>query len=101
VRYKLHQVFKVEKLLLWRPVDINRNSMHGIILSFVLLLTVLILPIISTASETSVEKISDHPWDHSPITVYIDYKNVPAHYSPTYYEQINKALKYAKNPDLH
>jgi predicted Zn-dependent protease len=90
----LHQVFRVEKLLLWRPVDINRKSMHGIILSFVLLLTVLILPILSTASETNPEKLSDHPWDHSPITVYIDDKNVPAHYSPTYYTQINKALKY-------
>lgn len=53
-----------------------------------------ILPILSTASENSPEGLSDHPWDHSPITVYIDDKNVPVDYSPTYYSQIEKALDY-------
>jgi predicted Zn-dependent protease len=42
----------------------------------------------------SYKSISDHPWDHSPITVYIDDINVPADYSPTYYAQIEKALDY-------
>lgn len=59
-----------------------------------LLLTVLILPIASTASEFNYPRILDHPWDHSPITVYIDNKNVPPHYSPTYYIQVQKALNY-------
>lgn len=68
--------------------------MHGIGLFFVLLLITLILPFVSTASEENPEKISAYPWDHSPITVYIDNKSVPEHYSPTYYSQIEKALEY-------
>lgn len=55
---------------------------------------VVILPIVSTASESDYPRISDQPWDHSPITVYIDNKNVPSHYSPTYYTQVQKALDY-------
>ena len=68
--------------------------MYGIRLFFVLLLITLILPFVSTASEENPEIILDYPWDHSPITVYIDNKNVPEHYSPTYYAQIEKALEY-------
>jgi len=68
--------------------------MHGIILSFVLLLIILVLPILSTASELNPERLSDQPWDHSPITVYIDNKSLPLHYSPTYYTQIEAALEY-------
>jgi len=68
--------------------------MHGIILSFVLLLIVLVFPILSTASELNPERLSDQPWDHSPITVYIDNKSLPLHYSPTYYTQIEAALEY-------
>jgi predicted Zn-dependent protease len=68
--------------------------MHGIGLFFVLLLITLILPFVSTASEENPEKISAYPWDHSPITVYIDNKSLPEHYSPTYYSQIEKALEY-------
>jgi predicted Zn-dependent protease len=68
--------------------------MNGIILCSVLLLVLTILPVLSTASETSPEKLLDHPWSHSPITVFIDDKNVPADYSPTYYVQIEKALDY-------
>ncbi|WP_340820143.1 matrixin family metalloprotease [Methanolobus sp. WCC4] len=34
------------------------------------------------------------PWDHSPITVYIDERDVPEHYSPSYREDVEKALEY-------
>ncbi len=68
--------------------------MHGIKLSVVLLLMVLILPTISTASEANPERILDYPWNHSPITAYVENKSVPEHYSPTYYMQIEKALEY-------
>lgn len=68
--------------------------MNGIRVFFVLFLTVTILPLLSTASETGPEMYSDHPWNHSPITVYIDDKNVPEDYSPSYYTQIEEALKY-------
>jgi predicted Zn-dependent protease len=68
--------------------------MNKIRLFFVLLLLALILPTVSAASEANPERLLDHPWDHSPITVYIDNKDVPEHYSPTYYTQIEKALEY-------
>lgn len=68
--------------------------MYKIRLFFVLLLLALILPTVSAATEANPERLLDHPWDHSPITVYIDNKDVPEHYSPTYYTQIEKALEY-------
>ncbi len=63
-------------------------------LLFLLLFLALILSITSKASEFSYPKILDHPWDYSPITVYINNKTVPLHYSPTYYADIEKALNY-------
>jgi predicted Zn-dependent protease len=54
----------------------------------------LILPISPAVSEYNYPRILDHPWNHSPITVYIDNKSVPPHYSPTYYTQVQKALNY-------
>ncbi|RXA21766.1 matrixin family metalloprotease [Methanosarcina sp. MSH10X1] len=54
----------------------------------------LVLPLASAASEPDYPRILGHPWDHSPITVYIDNKTVPPHYSPTYYAQVQKALNY-------
>lgn len=63
-------------------------------LCFLLLLILFVLPVLSTASETGTEVISEYPWDHSPITVYIDDKNLPPKYSPTYYSQAEKALEY-------
>ncbi|RPJ79610.1 MAG: peptidase [Alphaproteobacteria bacterium] len=55
---------------------------------------VLTFLIASTASEYIYPKTLDQPWDHSPITVYIDNKNLPPHYNPSYYTQIEKALNY-------
>jgi predicted Zn-dependent protease len=63
----------------------------------VLLLSILVLPIVSADSDTNPERLLDYPWDHSPITVYIDNSNVPEHYSPTYYTQIEKAMEYWEN----
>lgn len=54
----------------------------------------LVLPTAPAASEFNYPRISDHPWDHSPITVYIDNKSIPPHYNPTYYTQVQKALNY-------
>jgi predicted Zn-dependent protease len=55
---------------------------------------VLVLPTVLAESEANPERLLDHPWDHFPITVYIDDSNVPEHYSPTYYTQVEKAMKY-------
>ena len=77
-----------------RQVYINRNDRYGIRLLFLLFLMILIFPIASAASGYSYPKTLDYPWDHSPITVYIDNKSVPPHYNPSYYTQIEKALQY-------
>ncbi len=84
----------VSPIITRRQVYITQNGRSGIRLLFLLLLTVLILPIASAASEFNYPRILDHPWDHSPITVYIDNKSVPPHYSPAYYTQVQKALNY-------
>ncbi len=68
--------------------------MYVTILSFVLLLMALVLLTASASSEASPEKLLDNPWDHSPVTVYIDDSSVPEHYSPTYYTQVEKAMEY-------
>jgi len=66
-------------------------------LSFALLLIILVLPTVSADSDANPERLLDYPWDHSPITVYIDNSNVPEHYSPTYYTQVEKAMEYWEN----
>ena len=48
----------------------------------------------TSTSLADIEKISDKPWDHSPISVYIDDKDTPEQYSPTYREQVEIALDY-------
>lgn len=58
------------------------------------MLIVLILPTVSAASESDYPRILDHPWGHSPITVYVNNKNIPPHYSLSYYTQVQKALNY-------
>ena len=57
----------------------------------ILILLIFICPI--SAAE-SYPKMLEDPWGHSPITVFIDEENVPEHYSPTYYDQIEKAMEY-------
>jgi len=75
-------------------VYINQVCRFAIIILFLLSLMVLILPITLKASEFSYPRVLDHPWDHFPITVYIDNKLVPLHYSLTYYADIIKSLNY-------
>ena len=73
---------------------INQICRYAIKLLFLLSLMILILAITSKASEVSYPRFLDHPWDHSPITIYIDNKIVPLHYSLTYYSDVKKALNY-------
>lgn len=56
----------------------------------------LIHEIYSTKSNVN-SVLNPMPWDHSPITVYIDNINVPEHYSPTYIKQVENALDYWEN----
>jgi predicted Zn-dependent protease len=59
-----------------------------------IILLFLVLSLTPIASAYSYGRILDEPWDHSPITVFIDDENVPLHYSPTYYTQVEKSLEY-------
>lgn len=49
---------------------------------------------VSTTTQNEYPVKYSNPWDESPITVYIDNKNVPSHYKSTYYEQVKKSLEY-------
>jgi predicted Zn-dependent protease len=64
---------------------------------FIALFIFLFLIAVPIATAQDTEKLFEEPWDHSPITVYIDNKNVPPHYSQTYYKQVEKALEYWEN----
>ncbi|MDQ1251129.1 MAG: hypothetical protein QG646_198 [Euryarchaeota archaeon] len=75
-------------------IEINRKGVYGIGLFFLLLLVAPILPVASGDSDNIYPKTLEYPWDHSPIAVYIDNKNLPPHYNPDYYVQIEKALNY-------
>lgn len=60
---------------------------------FTIIIAVLLLSGVP-ATAYHIDVIAEHPWDHSPITVYIDNTNVPEHYSPTYRDQVVVALDY-------
>lgn len=66
---------------------------HG---TAIVIISFLILMSLSQFALASAEypKSLDVPWDHSPITVFIDDVNVPLHYSPTYRVQVESALLY-------
>ncbi|WMW21606.1 matrixin family metalloprotease [Methanolobus mangrovi] len=49
------------------------------------------------SSDTDILILNPQPWDHSPITVYIDENNVPEHYSPSYRTDVENALEYWEN----
>ncbi|MDK2892958.1 MAG: hypothetical protein PWQ49_1350 [Methanohalophilus sp.] len=59
----------------------------------VILIAILIV-FLQPAAAQDIEYLSKQPWDHNPITVFIDEANVPEHYSPTYREQVEIALEY-------
>ena len=63
--------------------------------SLIIISILIILSATAVAAEDdSYPKLADRPWDHSPITVYIDENNLPEHYSPSYRPQIEVALEY-------
>ncbi len=68
----------------------KKHDVAIIIISFLVLISV--SQFASAADEYP--KLLDTPWDHSPITVFIDDVNVPLHYSPTYRVQVESALLY-------
>ena len=71
----------------------KKHDVKIIIIYFLIL--IFISPFASAVTEYP--KLLDMPWDHSPITVFIDDVNVPQHYSPTYRVQVESALLYWEN----
>ena len=63
----------------------------------ILLICTLVTPAFGALGEKEYPRFFDEPWDHSPITVYIDDVNTPLHYSHTYRAAIVDATKYWEN----
>ncbi len=63
-------------------------------LFFVCFLSLLAAQGIYAMEDDTYPAVNTNPWDHSPITVYIDTISVPEHYSPTYKEQVEIAMTY-------
>ncbi len=47
-----------------------------------------------SGNQTEQKILNPHPWGQTPITVHIDDKNVPEHYSPSYRKDVERALEY-------
>ena len=68
------------------------NKKHDVVIIIISFLVLIFVSQFALAAEYP--KLLDTPWDHSPITVFIDDVNVPQHYSPTYRVQVESALLY-------
>ncbi|MDP2216276.1 MAG: matrixin family metalloprotease [Methanolobus sp.] len=58
------------------------------------ILALLLIAALFSPSEKVYPLLNPDPWENIPITVYIDDRNVPAHYSPSYRVQVERALEY-------
>ncbi|WP_440952970.1 matrixin family metalloprotease [Methanococcoides sp. FTZ1] len=63
----------------------------------ILLIIAIVTPGSALLDKKEYPKFLEEPWDHTPITVYIDEKNTPPHYSPSYPATVIKALEYWEN----
>ena len=71
------------------------NDIRSIRFLLILVLTsVLFISFVSPALGYEYDKISPNPWDHEPITVYIDDVNVPEGYDPEYRDDVISAINY-------
>ncbi|MCL7410617.1 MAG: matrixin family metalloprotease [Methanosarcinaceae archaeon] len=66
---------------------------HGVAIVIISFLALIFVSQFASAAD-EYPKILDTPWDHSPITVFIDDVNVPQHYSSTYRVQVESAILY-------
>lgn len=62
--------------------------------AMLVVLALLFLTVIFSPSEKIYPALNPDPWGNETITVYIDDRNVPVHYSPSYRVQVEKALDY-------
>ncbi len=70
--------------------------MSRINLLIVVLIFIIAFAFVSDSLKTDSEEkvLISEPWDHSPITVYIDDRDVPEHYSPSYRTGVENALDF-------
>ncbi|WP_094227498.1 matrixin family metalloprotease [Methanolobus psychrotolerans] len=68
--------------------------MKRIIIAMIILIAIAFASESQRHSDSEESILNPKPWDHSPITVYIDDTNVPEHYSPSYRTDVENALKY-------
>ncbi len=59
--------------------------------------TLMAIQVVYATDDVAYHALDSTPWDHSPITVYIDNVNIPEHYSPTYKIQVENAMAYWEN----
>lgn len=62
--------------------------------AMIAVLALLFLAVLLSPSEKIYPALNPDPWGNETITVHIDDRNVPAHYSPSYRVQVEKALDY-------
>ncbi|TGC08925.1 matrixin family metalloprotease [Methanolobus halotolerans] len=71
----------------------NKNLKTALLIILVLLFfTTLFAP-----GSKAYPKLNPMPWENTTISVYIDDRNLPEHYSPSYMAQIESALEYWSN----
>jgi len=61
------------------------------------ILALLFFAVLFSPQDRMYPELKPAPWENMPITVYIDDRDVPAHYSPSYRTQVEKALEYWGN----
>jgi predicted Zn-dependent protease len=58
------------------------------------ILALLFITVLFSPSDKVYPELNPAPWENMPISVYIDDKNIPPHYSPSYRVQVERALEY-------
>lgn len=86
----------VGSMFIWCPMSQTRHFCiwHLLMVSYFVFITV---QGVYALEDNAYPALISAPWDHSPLTVYIDELNVPEHYSPTYTEQVKMAMEYWEN----
>ncbi|WP_406655787.1 matrixin family metalloprotease [Methanolobus sp. ZRKC2] len=89
----MHQIY-VEA-----DITIFRNTMPSKKLKTALLIILVLLFITTLFSPGSKEypKLNPMPWENTTISVFIDDRNIPEHYSPSYRSEVENALEYWSN----
>lgn len=86
----------VEYMFIWCLVS---QKFHAFIMSLfvVCFFTLVAVQGAYSMEDSAYPALNSMPWNHSPITVYIDNISVPEHYSPTYRKQVEIAMEYWEN----